>query len=219
MRILQGYYQGRENFLSLLIITSIIIFYFSNRLVSALISIIGAAIVLLIFINLVRYNYIEAQYIVHIETGFKTLVSLTQIDHSVWERLEVWSASKKAILNNPLFGYGVTERFNALKPYLNENVQSFTHPHNDIIAGIISAGLLGGFTALFSLISVFLAAILTPKKSLDKFFLASIISIHTLITANVSTVFFNDITSAWFAFSIYLIWNVNYKSYDITNER
>jgi len=41
------------------------------------------------------------------------------------------------------------------------------------------------------------------------------ISSLTLVTANVSTVFFNDITSAWLAFSTYLMWATNFKENDV----
>ena len=37
------------------------------------------------------------------------------------------------------------------------------------------------------------------------------ISILAIVTGSVSTIFFNDISSAWFAFSVYLIWSVDFK--------
>ena len=36
------------------------------------------------------------------------------------------------------------------------------------------------------------------------------IVIPTLVTANVSTIFFNDICSGWLAFSTYLIWILDF---------
>ena len=61
------------------------------------------------------------------------------------------------------------------------------------------------------LISIFLASVLNSKKSIEKILLGLMILISTIVTANVSTIFFNDISSAWLAFSTYLIWAVDFR--------
>ncbi len=76
----------------------------------------------------------------------------------------MWSAASKAISEKPLLGYGVTERFTSIEQYLPNSFKNrYSHPHNDILASTISVGLLGGFAAFISIISVFLASLLAFK--------------------------------------------------------
>ena len=66
-------------------------------------------------------------------------------------RIELWKASLKAIENIPLFGYNISERFSVITSYFpDEFSHRFSHPHNDIFAGIISAGPVGGFFTIVS---------------------------------------------------------------------
>ena len=124
----------------------------------------------------------------------------------------MWSAAIKSINSIPIFGYNITERFDAISPYLSETFnQQFSHPHNDILASIISAGFIGGFTAAIDLFSAILPSIIEKEGRLENFYLGTMIVITVLSTANFSTVFFNDISSAWLAFSTFLLWNTNFK--------
>ena len=132
-------------------------------------------------------------------------------DSSIWQRLDVWSAGLKAFFEAPIIGHGITERFSAVKPHLNNQKIDFSHPHNDIIAGFISSGVLGGIAVLISLMSGLSAAILSPNRNTTKLYLALMLTCSTMITGNVSTVLFNDICSAWLAFSTYLIWATDFK--------
>ena len=54
----------------------------------------------------------------------------------------------KAFVEAPIFGHGVTERFMAMKHHLKNEEINYTHPHNDVIAGFISGGILGGIAVL-----------------------------------------------------------------------
>ena len=88
---------------------------------------------------------------------------------------------------------------------------SITHPHNDIFAGLISSGVIGGIAVLASLMSGVAAAILAPNRNTTKLYLALMLSCSTMVIGNISTVLFNDICSAWLAFSTYLIWATDFK--------
>ena len=54
------------------------------------------------------------------------------------------------------------------------------------------------------------AGLLSKDNIHEKVLLGVLVSLAIIITANVNTVFFNDITAAWLAFSTFLIWNLNY---------
>ena len=88
----------------------------------------------------------------------------------------------------------------------------FSHPHNDILASIIGAGFIGGVLSIFCILSPLLAAYLSAEDRPIKFCLAVPIVINIFCSANVNTVFFNDISSAWLAFSTFLIWNIKTTS-------
>ena len=127
----------------------------------------------------------------------------------------MWSAAIKAVSDAPFFGYGITERFSALKPHLQGSFYEYTHPHNDTLASLIASGFLGGIAALISITSGFLAALITPNWNSAKVLLGLMVALVALVTANVSTVFFNDISAAWLAFSTYLIWATNFKNNEV----
>ena len=141
----------------------------------------------------------------------RTLIFLKGNDSSVGQRLTMWSAAIKAISDAFIFGSGVTEKFNALKPYLDNSFPSYTHPHNDILAAGISVGFLGMIAGFLTLISAFIASLLAPHSSSEKIYFGIMLACPTIIIANVSTVIFNDVSSAWLAFSVFLIWSLDFK--------
>ena len=210
--IFSGFLSGtRGTLLSIITISPFLLFYLSKRVkltiaISSILVIIGLSLTQMEVKTLGISVYID-----RIVNGVETLTSSKNNDSSILLRKQMWSAATKTISEKPLSGYGVTERFNSIEKYLPNSFPSrFSHPHNDILASIISVGFLGGFAAFISQISVFLASLLTSQRSGEKVLFSIIILIPTLFTANVSTVFFNDISSAWLAFSTYLIWVVDF---------
>ncbi len=205
----------RGALLSLLIITPIIIFYLSNKFLLTLTITLGVALIGILIFYLSLLGFIEHRYLDNIKNGLQTLTLMNESEGSVLHRLIMWSAAIEAISDAPLIGHGITQRFSALKPYLQNSVPSHSHPHNDIFASIISTGIFGAIAAFISLISGFIASLLSPIWSSEKLYFGIMISSLTLVTASVSTVFFNDITSAWLAFSTYLVWVTNFKENDV----
>ena len=204
----------RGTLLSLLIIIPFIVYYLSGRPVITVILTAALGSFGIIFIYFISLGKFETEYMKHIQNGFETIITGNNNESSVWQRLEMWSAAIKAISEAPVIGYSIVDRFNAIKPFLINSIPSYTHPHNDIFATTISIGFTGAIAAMISLTSIFLASLLTPKWSSDKVLFSLIMLIPILITASVSTVFFNDITSAWLAFSTYLIWATDFKKFE-----
>ena len=202
---------SRGTLLAIIIISPIIIFFLTNN-IKVSILIICALILVGIFIIKANFHHLlENYYFGRLIKGAKTIIFLRNEDSSIFQRLEMWSASIKAFYHAPIFGYGVTERFNAIKPYLNNNTFEFTHPHNDTFAGFIANGFLGGLAVITSTITAFLAGIFAKKESREKKILGLAIAIVAFITANLSTIYFNDISCAWLAFSTYLIWITDFN--------
>lgn len=218
--LLGAYFSGilsgtRATLLSIIMITPIIIYYLSNHKVFTLLTTSVLILIGLLLLYLGTINNYENELFNYIKNGLVTLAFKENIESSVWQRLEMWTASLRAISEAPLYGYGVTERFNALKPFLHGSVPFYSHPHNDIFASIISIGFIGGLAAVASLMSCFIASLLTPNWSFEKVYISSILSISVIVISSVSTVFFNDICAAWLAFSTYLIWATDFKGTDV----
>lgn len=210
-----GFLSGtRGTLFAIVLMAPIIIFYLSSGFKISLFiicsSTLFAFLIFLIFQASAAVN-LEYAYFNRIRNGLETMVLLENRDGSIWLRLDMWSAGIKAFFEAPISGHGVTERFMATKPHLNNQKIGFSHPHSDIIAGFISSGFLGGIAVLFSFMSGLSASILGPNRSPEKLYLASMLSCSTMVTGNVSTVLFNDICSAWLAFSTYLIWATDFK--------
>ena len=146
-----------------------------------------------------------------VKNGLDTLLNKNISDNSIRLKLDMWAASLGAIRDNSVWGYDISNRFTALSTYLPETFKNkFSHPHNDILAGTIGAGLIGGLLSVVSLLSPVWAALLSEDNTKEKLILGALVSLGIFITANVNTVFFNDITAAWLAFATFLIWNFKY---------
>ncbi len=157
-------------------------------------------------------------YVGRLNNGFDTLLSKSIADYSIKVRMEMWHASINTIRGDAFWGHDISNRFTALSKHLPETFNhKFTHPHNDIFASAIGAGLLGGVLSIVSLLSPVWAALLSSDYTKEKLLLGSLVTLGLLTTANVNTVFFNDITAAWLAFSTFLIWNMNYTENDNRN--
>ena len=186
-----GFLSGtRGTLLSLLIISPIIVFYLTNNFKLSVIFIATLALTGILLIQTNFMNFSEISYIRRVKNGLDTIIFLKNNDSSVYQRLEMWSAALKAIFDAPIIGYGVVDRFSALKPHLQSSKFEYTHPHNDILASLISGGVTGGIASVLSLMSTLLAALFAPQRSIEKFLLGLMIGLTTLITASVSTVFF-----------------------------
>ena len=159
---------------------------------------------------ILQFNgYIQNIYVNGIINGLSTLILNSQIDASQIIRLQLWRASLETIIEAPFWGYGILERFSAIQPNLPQDfLYKFSHPHNDIMASFIGTGFFGAIFATVTLLGPIWAAVLSRKKSSTILFLGITINISIFITANVNTVFFNDISAAWLAFSTFLIWNI-----------
>lgn len=201
----------RGSLLALLLISPMVILLVSNKLKTGFIIVFTSFLLGALLFQLSSIINLDYTYFNRIKNGMETIAFLENRDNSIWKRFDMWSAGITAFLEAPILGHGITERFIALKPHLNNQEIEFTHPHNDIIAGFISSGVLGGIAVLISLISGLAAAILGSKRSPAKLYLALMISCSVVVTAGVSTVLFNDICSAWLAFSTYLIWATDFK--------
>ena len=208
-----GYMSGtRGTILTIIIIAPLIIFQLTNNFKTSLLIIFFLASFFLISVTIALTLGLELPYFGRISKGLDTIFLSKNSDSSILDRLEMWSAAMKAISNQPIFGYGITDRFDALKPYLNNSNLQYTHPHNDIIASMIASGITGSMFAIISIISALLAVMTAKYRSTQKLLMGLMVSISALITASTSTVFFNDISSAWLAFSAYLIWATDFKN-------
>ena len=207
-----GFLSGtRGTLFAMALIAPIIIFYLSSEFKITLFIIFSSTLLAILLLLASSEFNLEYAYLNRIKNGLATMTLLENRDSSIWQRLDMWSAGIKAFVEAPIFGYGVTERFMATKQHLNNQEINYTHPHNDVIAGFISSGVLGGISVLISLMSGLLASILAPNRNTTKLYLALMLSCSTLVTGNVSTVLFNDTSSAWLAFSTYLIWATDFK--------
>ena len=161
-------------------------------------------------------NFTDGYYVTRLSNGFETLFTDQKTDNAMQHRLEMWVASIKTIKDNPFLGYDISNRFVAIKTNLLETFEyKFTHPHNDILASTIGVGLIGFILSIVSLLSPVFGAILSEVKTQQKMFLGTLVTLGVLVTASVNTIFFNDITSAWLAFSTFLIWNIKFTKQNL----
>ena len=152
-------------------------------------------------------------YVTRLSNGFETLFT-DQKQTMQCNRLEMRVASIKTIKDNPFLGYDISNRFVAIKTNLWKLLNIPLPPHNDILASTIGVGLIGFILSIVSLLSpVF--ELFYQKSNSTKMFLGTLVTLGVLVTASVNTIFFNDITSAWLAFSTFLIWNIKFTKQNL----
>ena len=205
-----GFLSGsRGMFLSIVLAFPLLVVYLSKTKMIALSIIVSAFLLIGLQLYSESFQFLPKYYAEYLENGVRTLFMLNKVDPSIAQRLEIWSAAIKTIHHIPFFGHSIVERYSAIVTYLPSNYPyAFSHPHNDVFAAVISGGYLAGIAAIFTIFSPFIAAILASSGKTEKLFLGSILLISAIITAGFSTIFFNDICSAWLAFSTYLIWKI-----------
>ena len=201
----------RGTLLAIIVAIPIIIWLMTRSLILCLLITFGAVTVFWI-LQSNGVAIVESGYITRLSNGLNTLINKGGSDSSIQLRTEMWSASLSTIKENYLYGYDISNRFTALSANLPESFKNtYSHPHNDIFASTIGAGFIGGILSIFSLLSPVWAALLSNDNLKLRLFLGILVNLGILVTANVNTVFFNDITAAWLAFSTFLIWNLNYS--------
>ena len=200
---------SRGTLLAIIIIVPLLIWLITQSFSLTLFTVFLALVTLWLFYTS-KIVLLEKLYSDRIIYGIDTLLGKSGSDNSIILRMELWTSSLTAIRENFLWGYDNSNRFIALTKYLPNGFINFSHPHNDILASTISAGVIGGILAAVSLLSPILAGLLSKENVQERLLLAVLLSSGILITANVNTIFFNDITAAWLAFSTFLIWNIRY---------
>ena len=208
---LAGIASGTRGTLLAIICSGPIAIWFITQSISLtlLIPAFAGLILWLMYIN--EVNLLGFHHIARIDAGFETLLEKSNSDYSVSLKMKMWSASLSAIKDNLFWGHDISNRFSALSGYLPKTFPyKFSHPHNDVFASTIGAGLIGGVFSIASLLSPIWASFLSKHNTKEKFFLGILVTLGVVFTANLNTIFFNDITAAWLAFSTFLIWNLNY---------
>lgn len=163
---------------------------------------------------LVQVGTLDSGVIDRILKGAITLFTDTNLDSSNFMRINMWVASWTAILEKPLFGHGISERYLAITPYLPEIMKEmkFTHAHNDILSSGVAGGILGLFCAVISL-TCGAIYVLLKRCDIEIICYAFALTGFCLVIATSNTIFFNDSSSSFYAFAIVIIIMMeNFKS-------
>lgn len=129
---------------------------------------------------------------------------------SVGERLRLWYAAQEAISQSPIWGYGIQNRMDALRPTLTMDgnlVHGFTHAHN----GFLTFALDGGVLALSAVIAVLLVPVCiawnAPRDANYRLrlFAALIVTSSYALCGMTQIMFKHDIMDSFFVFFSMLI--------------
>lgn len=136
--------------------------------------------------------------------GLQTLWTGEKLSNSDTLRFAMWRANLGAIADAPIWGHGIAEQFNALRPHLERDF-TFTHGHNDILNSTVAGGVIGGVTALAALCAPIVAWFICARRSTTAFYVGFVAGAVLLVNSSLNTVFFNDIMSSWLAFCTFLV--------------
>lgn len=129
---------------------------------------------------------------------------------SMGERLQLWSASLKAIAESPWWGYGIQNRMAVIAGYLpveSEGAGVYTHVHN----GFLNAMVDGGVFVLVFLIAILAAPILLAgrapcdKDHRKRLFLATSLSLVYALCGMTQIMYKHDIMDSFYVFCATLV--------------
>ena len=123
------------------------------------------------------------------------------------DRSEMWLASLKAINDSPLLGYGIENRFSAITPYLRHPFEAVrhSHPHNDLLAGFLASGVIGGIATLATLSSPLIIHAIGKKRSKESLFIALSFTSIFFAIGMTNTMLFNEVVSSWIGITGFLL--------------
>ena len=129
---------------------------------------------------------------------------------SIGERLRLWSAAWNAIVEAPIFGYGVQNRMAALNANLMSDqleIHSFTHAHN----AFLSFALDGGIVVLLAVVAMLvMPGVIAWKAKRDdawrqRLFVAAVVPITYATCGMTQIMFKHDIMDSFYIFFAIII--------------
>lgn len=145
------------------------------------------ATIVYVAINLMPHNKMERfqgayNQILHFDTS-------VNVDGSAYARVVTYEAALDAIREAPLWGYGMSNRWNALEPHIDTYSHENGHSNNVILNHLLSAGIWGVVILALLVLYPLYAKIRSPNKNRDEIYLAIVV---------VSSLFGNGMTTAIF---------------------
>lgn len=197
------------------IIASPAIIYHLFRSKVAVLSYVLLVILLTIFLAYLHVNQIiESSPIQRLVSGLETIITGKNTDNSNYMRLQMWIAAWTAFLDQPLVGYGISERFLAIKPFIKIEAEQFSHAHNDILSNAVAGGSLALVLSAISFSSGLIYCFVITPGTAEQNYLAVVTAILFSVVALSNTINFNDASSAFFAFTIALLYFLRARSKD-----
>ena len=147
--------------------------------------------VLLSIVSLTIY-FLPAHKINRYQSAYHQLLNLdtsTKIDGTAYARVVTYEAALDAIREEPLWGYGMSNRWNALEPYIDTYSNENGHSNNVFLNHFLSAGVLGGLILVLLVLFPIYAKIRTPLKNRDEIFVSIVVA---------ASLFGNGMTTAIF---------------------
>ena len=120
----------------------------------------GAALMVVVTVALISLfsdASIVSSALSRLSKGLSVLVGEgAGVDASTWQRLVMYRAGIAAWMESPIYGYGISQRFHAVLPYLPQDFGSrYTHLHNTFVTHAVAGGLIGIFFLLTLLLTPF----------------------------------------------------------------
>ena len=121
------------------------------------------------------------------------------MESSTGQRLIMYRAGLAAWIESPIWGYGISQRFSAIIPYLDESYEHvrYTHLHNTFITHAVAGGLVGVFIVLVLLLTPMAINRADESSDRDQQYLAWLIFL-SLAGVGMSSVILNQDVSAHF---------------------
>jgi O-antigen ligase len=148
--------ESRGSTLAALPLLMLSIWYTRPRPAALLVAALGLAALIALVMILGGFGERAISSVERLTRGLATVATGDpSLEGSVGARLIMYRAGIAAWMESPIWGYGVSERFSAVMPYLPEGYSfRFTHLHNSFLTHAVAGGAVG--------VAVLVSLLLTP---------------------------------------------------------
>jgi O-antigen ligase len=193
--------QSRGATLVALPLSLLSIFYVRPRPVTLLVVTLGVFAIMALIIILGGFDERVLGSFKRLTRGLATvLTGDPSMESSTGFRLIMYRAGIAAWMESPVWGYGVTERFSAIIPYLPEGYTfRFSHLHNTFLTHAVAGGVVGVAFLLMLLFTPAAINIIDGPPNRDQRYLAWVILISLSGVGMSSLILNQDVSSHFLA--------------------
>ena len=115
-----------------------------------------------------------------------------RIETSLYQRFVMYDAGWSAFVEQPIFGYGMHQRWAAIAPYLSDTSFTYTHLHNFALNQLVDGGIVALFFSVVVLFTLPAGWLIYRPAGIDALYAAMAVTLANLVLGLTNSLFAVD---------------------------